>query len=63
MKYTSVPLGYDHLCIEFCQKVKVFLEVSGQDGLDYKETEAFELHVFQVGQEVVLWSRHEEVPG
>lgn len=41
----------------------MLFEVGGQNRLDDEETEALELHVFKVHQEVVLGSRHEEVPG
>jgi len=52
-----------YLGVKLGQEVKVFLEVGGQDGLDHQEAEALELHVLQVGQEVELRPRHEEVPG
>lgn len=52
-----------YLGVELCQEVKVFLEVGGEDGLDDQEAEAFELHMLQVAQEVVLWPGHEQVPG
>lgn len=51
-----------YLCIKFCEEVKVLFEVSGQNSLNDKEAESLELHVFKVDQEVVLGSRHEEVP-
>ena len=58
MRRSHVYLG-----VELSQEVKVFLEVGGQDGLDHQEAEALELPVLQVGEEVELWPRHEEVPG
>lgn len=51
-----------YLCVKLCQEVKVLFEVCGQDGFNDKEAEALELHMFKVNQEVILWSRHEEVP-
>ena len=54
---------YVYLGVKLGQEVKVFLEVGGQDGLDHQEAEALELHVLQVGKEVELRPRHEEVPG
>ncbi len=41
----------------------MFLEVGGQDGLDDQEAKAFEVHVVQTGQKVVLGPRHEQIPG
>lgn len=52
-----------YLGVELCQEVKVFLEVSGKNGLYDQEAEAFELHVVQVDQEVILWTGHEQIPG
>ena len=40
----------------------MLLQVSGQYGLNHQETEALELHVVEVDEEVVLWVGHEEVP-
>ena len=51
------------LRVELGQEVKVLLQVSGQDGLDDQETEAFELHVVQVGQEVELGLGQVQTPG
>lgn len=51
-----------YLGIELSQEVKMLLEVGGENGLDDEEAEAFELHVAQVAQEVVLRVRQEEVP-
>lgn len=56
-------LNWSHLGVEFGNEIKVFLQVSGQNGLDDEEAEMLELHVVQVDQEVVLWPGHEEVPG
>lgn len=33
----------------------MLLQISGQYGLNDQETEAFELHMVQIDQEVVLW--------
>lgn len=41
----------------------MLLQISGQNGLNDQETETLELHVVQVDEEVVVWMRHEEVPG
>lgn len=51
-----------YLCIKLCQEVKVLFEVGGQDGFDDQKAKPFELDVLKVNQEVVLGSRHEEVP-
>lgn len=40
----------------------MLFEVCGQDGFNDEEAEALELHMFKVDQEVILRSRHEEVP-
>lgn len=52
-----------YLGVELSQEVKVLFQVSGQNCLDDQETEALELHMIEIDQEVVVWMRHEEVPG
>lgn len=52
-----------HLGIELSQKIKVLLEVCGQDCLNDKEAETLEFNVIQVGQEVVLGLGQVEAPG
>lgn len=47
--------GSYYLSVELSQEVKVFFQVSGQNGLDDQETEALELHVIEIDQEVVFW--------
>lgn len=46
--------GY-YLGVELRQKVKMLFQVSGQNGLYDQETEALELHVIKIDQEVVFW--------
>ena len=41
----------------------MLFQVCGKDGFNDQEAETLELHMLQVGQEVVLGPRHEEVPG
>lgn len=54
---------FSHLGVELCQKVKVLLEVRGQDGLNDEKAKALELHMIQVDQEVKFWPGQVEVPG
>lgn len=64
MLYISISnIRGAHFGVEFSQKVEVFLEVGGQYGLDDQEAKAFEVHVVQTGQKIVLRPRHEEIPG
>lgn len=55
--------SHTNLGVELCQKIKVFLEVGGEDRFNHQESEPLELHVVQVRQEVVIRQREEEVPG
>jgi len=52
-----------YLGVEFGNKIKMFLQVSSQNCLDDEEAEMLELHMVEVDQEIVLWPRHEKVPG
>lgn len=52
-----------NLRVELSQKVKVLLQVCGQDGFDDQEAEALELHVIQVDQKVEFRTGKVEAPG
>ena len=51
-----------YLCVELCEKLKVLLEVGGEDGLDDEEAEPFELGLVEVKQPVVSRVGEEEAP-
>lgn len=54
--------GTGYLGIEFRKEVKVLFQVRGKDGFNDQEAKTLELHMLQVGQEVVLRPGHKEVP-